>query len=106
MSFQAWRRQLRPAERLAALGEGETPAQVAVKIGYRHSARRFGQYLASHRADRDEELKICMLKRQIGAQTAERGCSPFSALRRVSQIPSIQRPSKALPIEGEGSAWN
>jgi AraC-like DNA-binding protein len=34
MSFQAWRRQLRLTEGLAALTEGETPARVAAAVGY------------------------------------------------------------------------
>jgi AraC-like DNA-binding protein len=34
MSFQAWRRQLRLTEGLAALSEGEAPARVAVTVGY------------------------------------------------------------------------
>ena len=34
MSFQAWRRQLRLTEGLAALAEGETPARVAAAVGY------------------------------------------------------------------------
>jgi AraC-like DNA-binding protein len=34
MSFQAWRRQLRLTEGLAALSEGETPARVAAAVGY------------------------------------------------------------------------
>src|ERR1700751_4593158 len=33
MSFQAWRRQLRLTEGLAALAEGESPAQVAASVG-------------------------------------------------------------------------
>jgi methylphosphotriester-DNA--protein-cysteine methyltransferase len=33
MSFQAWRRQLRLTEGLAALSEGETPAWVAAAVG-------------------------------------------------------------------------
>ena len=34
MSFQAWRRQLRLTEGLAALSEGEAPARVAAAVGY------------------------------------------------------------------------
>jgi methylphosphotriester-DNA--protein-cysteine methyltransferase len=34
MSFQAWRRQLRLTEGLAAVSEGETPARVAAAVGY------------------------------------------------------------------------
>jgi AraC-like DNA-binding protein len=34
MSFQAWRRQLRLTEGLAALAQGETPARVAAAVGY------------------------------------------------------------------------
>ncbi len=34
MSFQAWRRQLRLTEGLAALAQGETPARVAASVGY------------------------------------------------------------------------
>ncbi len=34
MSFQAWRRQLRLTEGLAALSEGEPPARVAAAVGY------------------------------------------------------------------------
>jgi AraC-like DNA-binding protein len=34
MSFQAWRRQLRLTEGLAALCEGQTPARVAAAVGY------------------------------------------------------------------------
>jgi AraC-like DNA-binding protein len=34
MSFQAWRRQLRLTEGLAALSEGETPARVAAAVSY------------------------------------------------------------------------
>jgi AraC-like DNA-binding protein len=41
MSFQAWRRQLRLTEGLAALTEGETPARVAAAVGY-SSAPAFG----------------------------------------------------------------
>ncbi len=34
MSFQAWRRQLRLTEGLAALAQGEAPARVAAAVGY------------------------------------------------------------------------
>src|SRR5215469_189679 len=34
MSFQAWRRQLRLSEGLAALSDGEAPARVAATVGY------------------------------------------------------------------------
>jgi transcriptional regulator GlxA family with amidase domain len=34
MSFQAWRRQLRLTEGLAALSESETPARVTATVGY------------------------------------------------------------------------
>jgi AraC-like DNA-binding protein len=34
MSFQAWRRQLRLTEGLAALSQGEPPARVAAAVGY------------------------------------------------------------------------
>ena len=34
MSFQAWRRQLRLTEGLAALAQGEAPARVAASVGY------------------------------------------------------------------------
>jgi len=34
MSFQAWRRQLRLTEALAALAQGETPARAAAAVGY------------------------------------------------------------------------
>jgi AraC-like DNA-binding protein len=34
MSFQAWRRQLRLTEGLAALAQGETPARAAASVGY------------------------------------------------------------------------
>jgi AraC-like DNA-binding protein len=41
MSFQAWRRQLRLTEGLAALAQGETPARVAASVGY-SSGSAFG----------------------------------------------------------------
>jgi AraC-like DNA-binding protein len=37
MSFQAWRRQLRLTEGLAALAQGEAPARVAASVGYSSS---------------------------------------------------------------------
>jgi len=41
MSFQAWRRQLRLTEGLAALAQGDPPARVAASVGY-HSGPAFG----------------------------------------------------------------
>jgi AraC-like DNA-binding protein len=41
MSFQAWRRQLRLTEGMAALAQGETPARAAASVGY-SSAPAFG----------------------------------------------------------------
>jgi pyruvate/2-oxoglutarate dehydrogenase complex dihydrolipoamide acyltransferase (E2) component len=59
----------------------------------RHSARRFVQYLASHRVDRGVELKIRAPKRQIDAQAVEYRMFRLSVGRRRDSKAAVGQPT-------------